>query len=251
MLGLSHRPIGCVLAAASLLVAGVGQAADETVQLATSTRQIEKPRQGRPGFETLGEWLGRMFGRPHPEAERVPGTSTSMPSMPEAVPEDSAAVAPEAPEPSPEASIVAQPSASHTTNPPEPRPRSQMLPVEAAVVAAVEAQPSEETRVAFREVDALRREIAKYYVYSGDRSDPDATVTVRLKLDRSGRIAGKPALVESNGGTEKVRDTLYGSARRALLRADAAGTFTQLPAEKYDRWKRMDIVFSTEKVGFP
>ena len=66
-------------------------------------------------------------------------------------------------------------------------------------------------------------------------------IVIRVSFDAS----GKPVdfeLLESEGPTQTGIDKLYESARRAVNRAYADGGLP-LPAEKFDTWRVLDLVF--------
>jgi hypothetical protein len=43
---------------------------------------------------------------------------------------------------------------------------------------------------------------------------------------------------------------LFRAGRRALIRAQNAGVFAKLPAEKYEAWRRIHVTFTPEDIGF-
>ena len=66
-------------------------------------------------------------------------------------------------------------------------------------------------------------------------------IVIRVSFDAS----GKPVdfeLLESEGPTQTGIDKLYESARRAVNRAYADGGLP-LPADKFDTWRVLDLVF--------
>lgn len=133
-------------------------------------------------------------------------------------------------------------------------------------VAQQSAQPKEETpkparqsggstsRLAAKltrgEKSALRLGIKQFFTYNGDRSDKSLTVVIQIKLDKSGKIIGKPKRLRATGGTKGTQNVLFNAGRRALARAGGAGEFQRLPGDKYDRWKLINVTFTIDKVGF-
>lgn len=94
------------------------------------------------------------------------------------------------------------------------------------------------------EMDALRGQIQKYWnIIPGMADGGDVRVTVRMRLDPAGNIVGQPD-VEATGGSAGTRNTLAGSARRAVLRAQPY----QLPKEKYDSWADVVVNFDPSQM---
>lgn len=68
------------------------------------------------------------------------------------------------------------------------------------------------------------------------------TVVVGFGLDQAGKVLGGDVrLVSASGGTETQADAAFQAARRAILRCQSSGY--QLPADKYDWWKDVEITF--------
>ena len=73
---------------------------------------------------------------------------------------------------------------------------------------------------------------------------------IRITLDQTGQIVGRPEQRSASGGTEASQRALYQAGRRALIRAAGEGTFQSLPREKYETWKALNFQFSTDRIGF-
>ena len=71
----------------------------------------------------------------------------------------------------------------------------------------------------------------------------EVRVTVRMRLDLAGNIVGEPD-VTATGGSDGVRRTLSGSARRAVLKSQPY----QLPQEKYDSWAVVIVNFDPSQM---
>ncbi len=67
------------------------------------------------------------------------------------------------------------------------------------------------------------------------------TVTVGFTLGQDGKVQGEPRLVSASGGTDAQANTAFQTARRAILRCQSTGY--QLPADKYNEWKDVEITF--------
>ncbi|MEM1159667.1 MAG: hypothetical protein AAGJ28_01930 [Pseudomonadota bacterium] len=98
------------------------------------------------------------------------------------------------------------------------------------------------------EINALRLGVKNYYVYNGDRSDRALKVTLRVDLNENGTIKGKPKVTRASGGSKASQRALGQSGSRALIRAARAGEFKRLPKNKYGRWKRLNFVFTIDRL---
>jgi hypothetical protein len=73
------------------------------------------------------------------------------------------------------------------------------------------------------------------------------TVTIGVSMQRDGRPdAASIHRIAAEGGTEASAAQAYEAARRAIIRCGANGF--PLPAEKYDQWAQVEIVFNPEKM---
>ena len=68
-----------------------------------------------------------------------------------------------------------------------------------------------------------------------------ATITVGFTLDQSGRVQGDVRLLSADGGSDGAQSIAFQAARRAILRCQRDGY--QLPADKYDQWREVEITF--------
>ena len=67
------------------------------------------------------------------------------------------------------------------------------------------------------------------------------TMTVAFRLDQSGRLDGEVRQVAASGGDEGATSIAFQAARRAIIRCGTSGY--DLPAEKYDQWRDVEITF--------
>jgi len=73
------------------------------------------------------------------------------------------------------------------------------------------------------------------------------TVTVAVTVAQSGvPDAGSVRMIGFQGGTEAGALQAYEAARRAILRCGAKGF--QLPQEKYDQWREIEMEFNPSKM---
>ncbi len=73
-------------------------------------------------------------------------------------------------------------------------------------------------------------------------------VTVEFSLNRDGTVNGGVRQVAANGGSNTAIEAAFQAARRAILRCGARGY--QLPADKYDQWKQVEITFDPSGMQF-
>jgi hypothetical protein len=90
--------------------------------------------------------------------------------------------------------------------------------------------------------DALAETIRlKWNVGSTSTDVLESQVTLRLCLSRERRVE-RLFLMAGDGPNEKAVDALFQSARRAVMRAALDGGLP-LPADKYNTWRVLDLVF--------
>ena len=72
------------------------------------------------------------------------------------------------------------------------------------------------------------------------------TVTVGFSLDKSGKVQGDIRMIGASGGDEAAATSAFQAARRAVLRCQKSGY--DLPIEKYDNWRDVEITFNPENM---
>jgi len=73
------------------------------------------------------------------------------------------------------------------------------------------------------------------------------TVTVGLSMEQNGKpLASSIRLLTASDGSQTAIISAFDAARRAILRCVKGGY--DLPAEKYDRWREIEITFNPEKM---
>lgn len=98
------------------------------------------------------------------------------------------------------------------------------------------------------EKDALRASVSRCWnvgSLSTEASKTTVVVSVSMKPD------GKPEtssvrLVSSSGGSDGAAKQAFEAARRAIIRCGASGF--ELPAEKYARWRDIEMTFNPERM---
>ncbi len=179
----------------------------------------------------------------------------------------------ETPSGAPEVSLRPQPRPQRPAAPPpqeQPRPEPEQTQVAAAETPA--RPPAPDTSVEDALAAALAAEVASAPAQAAATGNPgppmtgserDAfriavsgcwavdpgseaamvTITVGFDLDRQGRVVGNDVrLVTSSGGSPGAVDVAYQSARRAILRCQSQSGY-QLPADKYEQWREVEMTF--------
>jgi hypothetical protein len=74
------------------------------------------------------------------------------------------------------------------------------------------------------------------------------TVTVGFDMSRKGRpVVSTMRMISSSGGSAAGAKQAYETARRAIIRCTGQNGY-QLPIEKYDQWKQIEITFNPERM---
>ena len=208
---------------------------------------------------------------PEPVAQPKPDTTISDELQEATKPDESGKVAEEPKEETaPEAAtteIVTEPKETEQASAapsrslrPKTRPATRPDPskgADAAVAAALaEAESESESPPAARapsgppltqgEKDGLRVSVQDCWVVDVGSRAADVTVTVGFSLDQNGKVSGDIRLISATGGDEAATRTAFQSARRAVLRCQKNGY--DLPKEKYDHWRDVEITFNPEKM---
>ena len=208
---------------------------------------------------------------PAPEAEVAPDrieapdpapAEDSAPPPPEPVtptapPETTTEIRPEPPTSAPEASPrprrrpTPPPVAEATPDPdPAPTPEPATDPIADAVSEALSEDPApaapQGPPLTGGEREAMRLAVGACWNLGALSSDAMATVVVvGFDMGRDGKpAAGSIELLSHRGGTPAGAQQAFQAARRAILRCGVNGY--DLPDEKYDHWKRIEITFNPE-----
>lgn len=110
-----------------------------------------------------------------------------------------------------------------------------------------QAQPSGPPLTA-GEKDALRVAVENCWNVGSLSSEAlQVTVVVGVELSRDGiPSAGTIRMISTEGGGGSGVQQAFAAARRAILRCGGSGF--PLPAEKYDQWREIEMVFNPEKM---
>ncbi|WP_422047843.1 energy transducer TonB [Shimia sp.] len=148
---------------------------------------------------------------------------------------------------------------------PRVRPTAQPAPAaeaptaettdDAIAAALAEASASEATETTAApsgpplsqgERDGLRVAVQQCWVVDVGSRAADVTVVVGLSLDRNGKVQGDIKLLSAEGGDDAATRTAFQAARRAVLRCQKDGY--DLPVEKYDHWRDVEITFNPDNM---
>ena len=93
------------------------------------------------------------------------------------------------------------------------------------------------------ESDALRLAVQACWVVDVGSQAANVTVTLAMEMDRDGKVVpGTLEMIDATGGDGAAVQTAFQAARRAVLRCQGQGY--DLPAEKYEQWRELEIVFN-------
>ncbi len=97
------------------------------------------------------------------------------------------------------------------------------------------------------EQNALRVAVEKCWVVDVGSQAANVTVTIAMQMDRDGRVVTNSLeLISSEGGDGSAVDAAYRAARSAVYRCQGDGY--ELPIDKYEQWKAIEMTFNPEKM---
>ncbi|MCY3983804.1 MAG: energy transducer TonB [Roseovarius sp.] len=98
------------------------------------------------------------------------------------------------------------------------------------------------------EIDSFRRQIQRCWNTGSLSSESlEITVVIEASLNESGRPdEGSVRLLSHDGKSESAAQKAFQAGRRAIIRCGLSGY--DLPVEKYDRWRKIEITFNPEKM---
>jgi hypothetical protein len=79
----------------------------------------------------------------------------------------------------------------------------------------------------------------------------DVTVVVGFEMERDGTVVTETVrLVSSSGGAGAAVQTAFNKARVAILRCQSQGrNGYELPEEKYEQWKEVEMTFNPREMS--
>ncbi len=98
------------------------------------------------------------------------------------------------------------------------------------------------------ETDALRVSVSKCWnVGSLSSAAMATTVVVGVEMSQDGKpVVSSIRMISSDGGTQDAARQAFETARRAIIRCGASGY--DLPTEKYDHWREIEMTFNPERM---
>ncbi|WP_050528490.1 hypothetical protein [Pseudorhodobacter aquimaris] len=125
---------------------------------------------------------------------------------------------------------------------------AEALAAATAATSTPEATRSSGPPMSAGEKDALRVAVqACWNVGSLSSEALMVTVTVAVALGQDGKPdAGSVTMTEYEGGSQAAARQAFEAARRAVIRCGANGF--NLPAEKYEEWRNLELVFNPERM---
>lgn len=101
------------------------------------------------------------------------------------------------------------------------------------------------------ESDELRRAIGGCWIVDNGSLASSVTVVVGFSLTREGFVeSNRVNLLSSTEGSESAKKAAYDAARRAVLRCQKTESRSgyQMPQDKYERWKNVEITFNPDQM---
>ncbi len=139
----------------------------------------------------------------------------------------------------------------------QPAPETQAAPdtsdaVNAALAEALAGSDTPEAPsgppLSAGEKDALRVAVSQCWNVGSLSSEAlKTTVVVAVTMAQDGKpITDSIRMVSSSGGSDGSARDAFGAARRAIIRCGSSGF--DLPAEKYDQWRDIEMTFNPERM---
>ncbi len=152
------------------------------------------------------------------------------------------------PAPTPDSAPVEEPDSD-----PDPSPIDFSAAVGQALETAVDdagqdtnPSPIARTTLSPSEIEGLRVAVQKCWNVGAVSTEAlSVKVTVGVSMSRDGKPQD-PRLLGYSGGSEAAANQAFDVARRAILRCGIGGY--DLPADRYDQWREIEITFNPEKM---
>ena len=220
----------------------------EVPPVAATEIQVEENPESDRTLETVAETeTGPVEPELPPEPEFQPlETETAAVSQPD--PLDPPAQPPVIlPRPMPALEQLRDPGQEETVVAALPEETELDLVQTPQVVPDTAAQPPPTThqRLTREESEGLKFAIRECWsVPIGIQNDSELMVTLGVELDRDGSVKGTPRLIEPGSIETSEMKQAFNAARRAVMRCQPY----DLPVDKYEHWRSMEVVFNPEKM---
>lgn len=198
---------------------------------------VEKPAEAAAPEEAATEIVT--------EAEDPQQAAPSASVRPKARPARATEVAQETPKPAAEKPAAEKPATE--------KPATDKAAVNDALAAALGGGQESRDRpsgppLTSGEKDALRLAVQQCWNVGSLSSDAlRTTVVVEVSMGEDGKPnAGSIRMLSASGGGDTAAKQAFEAARRAIIRCGAGGF--DLPVEKYDSWRDIEMTFNPEKM---
>lgn len=182
----------------------------------------------------------------------MPAPWNPLPEKFESSPEAVAKPSPKPPDVSQQAVLAPENQSPSPTPPEQPSPWifdpvniPALLNLPTAPEKGFDSESTTTANLSAGEKSAFKAHVKKCWTLPGGMSPTQTTrVVLRLYLQRDGRLAGEPQLIE--GSASKDGPVLLKAAIRTLKECQPYGF---LPADKYREWKVLDLSFSPREMA--
>ncbi|HBS51001.1 MAG TPA: cell envelope biogenesis protein TolA, partial [Rhodobacteraceae bacterium] len=101
------------------------------------------------------------------------------------------------------------------------------------------------------EREALRVAVQECWVVDVGSAAAQVTVTLAMRMTPQGKVEGDSLrLIASEGGDSRAAEVAFQAARRAVLRCQSQGRDGyDLPPEKYEHWRDIEMTFNPERMA--
>lgn len=188
------------------------------------------------------------------EAEVARAPSSSL--RPQARPQRAAEATPQ-PDPTPEPAAEPAQEPTPQTEPEPPETPEALSGADDAITAALaEALGGDAAagpagpQLSQAEQNGFRLAVQPCWLVDIGSEAANITVTIGFEMDRDGRVVpNSVSLLSSSGGSEGAVQTAFNKARVAVLRCQTQGRDGyDLPPEKYEQWKDVEMTFNPEEM---
>lgn len=111
-----------------------------------------------------------------------------------------------------------------------------------ALAASIDVGDGKRPRIPLTSAEKASLKIEIQACWAAPEDGNEAIVVVSVSLDKTAKpLSSSISLVSSLGGSPDEVDQVFEAARRAIVRCGVSGF--NLPAEKYDTWKTIEMTF--------
>lgn len=208
----------------------IGELSEPEVAPTQEAQTVQEPQEATAP-EAATDRIRPEDSQPETEVALAPVASVRPPARRPTAPVETAAVAESDPEPEPEQQDAINSALA-----------------EALGNADAEPAPPAGPPLSAGEKDALRVAVSQCWnVGSLSSAALATTVVVAVSMSTDGRPqSGSIRMLSNSGGDASSAQQAYEAARRAIIRCGARGF--DLPAEKYEQWRDIEMTFNPERM---